>query len=256
MATYEFNQDVLDKLLKHDDDDLVDFAQDAITIFGNYAETVANFTDDVIAYRKENPETYRTLMTDLDTKRRMQHNACMSKIDGLNRIAEKELKTKPFCAMFGAKSTMFVNRTDLGDAILTWSYEHLNRVTTEQMIELGLTPIESNNSKDLTEFVKDEKDLSRDEKIMNDYNNLMRDNRYPMVKDDDHYKFIHFLTQQEVDSKMVTTYCYHQLEEKHKINRDNIMLLNEASHQVNQSNHNLSHHNTVNLSSSAEIVLE
>lgn len=235
MANYEFNQSVLDKLLDSKDPDLIDFAEDAITAFNDYTITVANFTDNIINLSKESPELYRTAAVDLDTKRRSQHNVCMNKIDGLNRLARNEFKSEPFCDLHGAIMTSMVNRTDLGDAILTWSYENLHNITENQLSELGLKPIESsnNNNQSLKSYIKNKNETTEEETLMKNYNSLMRDNRYPMIKQKgNEYAFIHFLTQKEVDPEMVFHYCNHQLKDKHKDSNENIDIVNSAKNQV------------------------
>lgn len=233
MATYEFNQKTLNQLLDHDDDMIQDLAKDAVTGFKDYALTVVNFTDQIEQFKQDSPESYRLKTKDLDTKRKNQHDVAMSSIDILNRIAKTEGNMEPFCDLNGAESTKdaSVNRTDITNAILTWSYEHFNDVSYEQLKELGLNPDAVQKTADLDQEVKN-KAIDPQEELMNEYNHLSRTNRYPMVKTEQGYQFQHFLSQEPVDVETAMDHCLDRLDYHKKNNPENQLIVQKAALQV------------------------
>lgn len=239
MATYVFNHQVIDRCLKSDDEMLIDLATDAITHFNDYTETVLNFQDQINAFKQESPDSYRVRAQDLDTKRRNQHNTCLGDVDILNRLAQNEFDCQPFCNLHGLSSAKDANRTDIGDAVFAWAVEHLENVSDQhaKLNNLAIDQRRTQVENDLGLFVK-KKELSPEEELMNKYNSLIRDNRFPMVKDKENetYKFIHFLSQKEVTSEEAITNCRNQLKEKHKLTPETLKLVGAAKHQVDMSN--------------------
>lgn len=234
MVLYQFNQKTLDKILATNDEDYVDIAKDSINSFNNYTQIVVNFEDDIDELKKDSPDSYRMRMVELDRKRKIAHDTCLSSVDILNRIAQNE-KMQPFCDLGNnIKSAKEVNRTDIADAIFTWSYEHLDNVSNAQMEKLGLTPNTPTNESELNSLLE-QKERTPEQQVMDKYNRLLSQNRYPMIEVEDKYKFVHFLTLNEIDPKVAHKYCFDSLIEKDKLSNENHTILEKATKQVKQS---------------------
>lgn len=235
MATYQLNQKTLDKIFATNDEDYVDIATESINSFNKYTQIVVNFEDDIAELKKESPDSYRTRMMDLDKKRKIAHDTCLSSVDILNRIAKNE-NIRPFCDL-GANinSAKDVNRSDIADAIFTWSYENLNNVTNNQMQNLGLTPTNQTNKTTLLQNMLKDEQRTPQQQVMDKYNRLLSQNRYPMIEAEDQFKFVHFLTLDEIDPKMAQTYCFNTLIETNKLKPETSDILESAVTQVKKS---------------------
>lgn len=191
----DFNMKTLDHYKNDPDEDIRDLATTCVDDFKKYAGIVLRFDDKMQAVKQEKSgQEYREYASKLDKQRRMIHNNCLNDIEIINRLANND-HLPPFVSYDGDKNAL--NRTDYGNAILKQCYEEI-RNNEERVVP-----------ETKTEHTRDE---------MDNYNNMLPFNKYPVVKDGKNYKFIEIFTQKETPYKQVEHYIKGRTDDPDKLN--------------------------------------
>lgn len=203
MTAYFINQKALDQLGnlvdEEDEDYYSDFRDMLVNDMTEYAKTVRDFDLKLAKAKKANDASYyREEYARLDNARRRQHDAVISNLAVANRINKSE-GLEPVLDVGDGKSVHDVNRTDIGDAVVSWLAE--------------------NNHQDAQVQNKLEKNAN----VVNDYNYALKLNTFPLIQDKSKkYEFRSLWTGEVAEPSQVEKYIKSQLDNYSEKDQDKI----------------------------------
>lgn len=203
MTAYFINQKALDQLGdlvdEEDENFYSDFHDMLVDDMTKYATIVMDF-DLKLAKAKEANDAnyYREEYSRLDSARRRQHDAVIANLAVANRINKSE-GLEPVLDVGDDKSVHDVNRTDIGDAVVSWLAE--------------------TNHKDAQVQNKMEKNVN----VADDYNYALKLNTFPLVQDKSRrYEFRSLWTGEVAEPSQVEKYIKSQLSDYSEKDQDKI----------------------------------
>ena len=203
MTAYFINQKALDELGnlvdEEDEDYYSDFRDMLVNDMAKYAKTVMDFDLKLAKAKKANDASYyRDEYARLDNARRRQHDAVISNLAVANRINESE-GLEPVLAVGDSKSVHDVNRTDIGDAVVSWLAE-----TNHQDAQVQNT-------------------MEKNANVIDDYNYALKLNTFPLVQGKrKQYEFRSLWTGEIAEPSQVEKYINSQLSNYSEKDQDKI----------------------------------
>lgn len=203
MTAYFINQKALDELGnlvdEEDEDYYSDFHDMLVNDMAKYAKTVMDFDLKLAKAKKENDASYyRDEYARLDNARRRQHDAVISNLAVANRINESE-GLEPVLDVGKDKSVHDVNRTDIGDAVVSW------------LIETNYKDAQVQNT------------MEKDVNAVDNYNFALKLNTFPLIQNKSkQYEFRSLWTGEIAEPSQVKKYITSQLSNYSEKDQDKI----------------------------------
>lgn len=192
MATYFINQKALNdlgNLVDEEDENFYsDFHDMLVDDMIKYATTVRDFDLKLAKAKKTNDANYyRDEYARLDNARRRQHDAVISNLEVANKLNKSE-GLEPILDVGDGRSVHDVNRTDIGDAVISWLAETNHHDAQVQ------------------------NEMEKNVDVADDYNYALKLNTFPLIQDKNkRYEFRSLWTGEVAEPSQVEKYIKSQL---------------------------------------------